>query len=242
MLRFKTFIVSKNLNEDNEWTQIGQRLGSNPGGLYRNSEGTHYVKFYKNPEQARTEVAASKIYNRLGIHTLNPELKQVNGKEAVVTKWRTDLRPMGHSIYNNPKPHQKHQLAKTFLAGVLTKNWDAVGLENDNLMHDEGGNIHSVDLGGTFKFRAMGGPKEYGPDIAEHKSLRDPKISAYGHHAFGGLDHNTLKAAADEVTRHSHKDILGDFKSAGVSNPEEHASSYMARAHALRQHYGLTSS
>lgn len=235
MQRFKNFIKE-------DWTKVGHALGSNPGGIHHDENGNkHYVKFYRNPDQGHTEVAAGKIYKRLGIHTLEPEMKVVNGKKAVVTAWRTDLKPIGHKIYQNPTQQQSHQLAKTFLAGVLTKNWDAVGLENDNLMHDVNGNIHSVDLGGTFKFRAMGGPKEYGPDIAEHQSLRDPNKSAYGHHAFGGLNHAILKAAADEVTRHSHEDILHDFRSSGISNPEEHAATYMKRSQALRQHYGLTS-
>lgn len=173
----KTISFLEYINE--ELTKVGDQLGSNPGGVYQDkTTGTkHYVKFYSNPEQGKAEVLASKIYKHMGIKTLEPEIKTVNGKEAVVTKWSDDLKTIPPSKYEKLPAENYQQLAKMYHAAVLTKNWDIVGLEHDNIMqHKTTGELHAVDHGGAFHFRAQGSPKEFGPDVKELKTLRNPDL------------------------------------------------------------------
>lgn len=173
----------------------GAALGSNPGGPHVDpyTHQKYYVKFYSDPEQAKSEVAAAKIYEHVGAKTLNPTLATHNGRTAVVTKWRDDVKPLKREDYNNLSDDQKHDLARHFHAAILTKNWDSVGMGWDNLGQDAEGKLHTIDTGGTFNFRAQGAHKDFGPDIAEKKSLRDPAVNSYSAFSFSklGPEHHT---------------------------------------------------
>jgi hypothetical protein len=212
------------------------QYGSNPGGIHTDEHGQkHYVKFYKNHEQARSEVLAGKIYHHMGAHSVNPEFKHVNGKPAVVTKWNPDLKQMKPHEFEKLDKHQAHDVGRAYHAAILTKNWDAVGLEHDNLVkHKKTGKMHTVDTGGTFNFRAQGGHKDYGPDIAEHKSLRD-NDQASGHvfsHVFKHhpeAESEGLKAVRGMDDKHIHH----LFQTSGLKNHEELHRSFVERKKAL---------
>ncbi|MBI3274110.1 MAG: hypothetical protein HYZ69_03115, partial [Candidatus Colwellbacteria bacterium] len=57
-------------------SKISDRLGSNEGGWYKNTETGEnlYVKVYNHPDQARTEYLANSIYRHLGINAPEPHL------------------------------------------------------------------------------------------------------------------------------------------------------------------------
>lgn len=206
--------------------RVGSQMGSNPGGQFKAADGSlHYMKFYKNEQQARTEVAASKVYEMAGVPTLRPQLVRHNGKLAVSTPWRTDLQP--HTGYDD---HQ--QLARHLVAAVLTKNWDAVGLSHgDNMMHDSEGRIHSVDLGGSMRFRAQGGPKPFGDDVAELESLRHNGYAsgvAFGRLSDAEIHHAVHTTQIDPGTLREH------FRGAGLEDAEAHAQAVTGRLAKLR--------
>ena len=70
---FKHFI-----NEEDLTPVSGTQYGSNPGGVHVDNKGNkHYVKYYKDGEQAKTEALTGKIYNHMGIKTLNPEYQSI---------------------------------------------------------------------------------------------------------------------------------------------------------------------
>lgn len=148
------------------WTKIGNNLGSNPGGAHTSPTGEkHYVKFPPNEQQIHSEVASDKIHELVGGKTINHEAKEVNGKLASVTKWNSDLKPLGRQGWANMNDKQKQQAANIFMGSALTNNWDVVGLVHDNMCKNtKTGDIHIVDTGGAFKFRAQGGPKDFGGD------------------------------------------------------------------------------
>lgn len=168
MKSFRLFLES-----DQYIKEPGTQYGSNEGGLYTSPSGSkHYVKFYENPDQAKVEALTGKLYDHMGINTVNPELKSVNGREAITTPWNDKLGQMKPHEFDKLTPEQAHQLGKMFHAAVLSKNWDILGLEHDNVIKNkETGDLHAIDHGGAFHFRARGGPKHYGPDIDEHDSL-----------------------------------------------------------------------
>lgn len=158
------------------WTKLKDKLGSNEGGLYDFGGKQYYVKFYKNVEQAKSEVLAAQVINGLGVKTLQPQLGKIGGRTAVITPWQSvqHIAWQNGAVQNLTK-EQRVQLAQMYYAAVLTKNWDVLGLDYSNIgMLD--GNLVQLDTGGSFKFRAQGGAKEYGPDIAERDSLMNPTI------------------------------------------------------------------
>jgi hypothetical protein len=145
--------------------QKGQRLGSNPGGLHTDDQTgeDHYVKYPKNPDQAKTEALSSKIHQMLGVNTIPSEQQMINGKQAVVSKWVNGLRPMKLREISTLHPDDHKQIGKLFAAAVLTRNHDAVGTGLDygegNLYLDKNNRLHHGDVGGSFHYRAQGGIK-----------------------------------------------------------------------------------
>lgn len=236
-------IMKKNLSfaehamiTESTMTQVGHQLGSNEGGIHEDENGNkHYVKFYQNPDQGKVEALAGKIYDHMGIHTVNPESRQVNGRDAVVARWNPHLVQMHHSEFKSLDTRQAEQIGRMFHAAVLTKNWDMVGLVHDNIVkHRETGDLYSVDHGGAFHFRARGGPKDYGPDIGEHHSLRhnDQASGDVFHHVLS--NHPTAyeagrKAVLDMDMDHVH----GLFKSSGLHNWEDLHHNFAQRRAAL---------
>ena len=175
MMNFKTFRMLAEEFDRHPNTQFG----TNPGGRYtHNVTGKdYYIKFPRNPEQAKVEVAAAKIYHVLGIPTMSPSGKDISGRIGVVTPWREDIK-------NYPEHELKHRtetdndfankMVHLHVASALIRNHDAIGLwDSPNLMKDEQGNHISIDQGGSFHFRAQGEPKDFGHDAKEDmESLR----------------------------------------------------------------------
>lgn len=213
----------------------GTQYGSNEGGIHTDEHGNqHYVKYYKNPDQAKTEVLTGKIYKHMGIHTLEPEHHIINGKSAVVTKWNPGLDRVKPKEFETVNPHQANQLAKMHYAAALTKNWDIVGLEHDNIMKDRSGNMVSIDHGGSFNFRARGSHKDYGPDITEKESLRN-NHEASGH-VFSSVysQHPDAENHAKEAVKNiDDKYVEHLFKTSGLPNHDVLYKSFMARKAAL---------
>jgi hypothetical protein len=216
MLTFKQYLE--------EQTKLSGALGSNEGGVYQDEDGSkHYKKVYRNGDQAKVEALTGKLYSKLGVKNFNPEYKNENGKHIITTKWDDDVRPSKPSDYKHISKDQADQLAKMYHAGVLTKNWDIVGLVHDNVMKNKKtGDYSSIDHGGAFHFRAQGGHKDYTPDIDEHKSLMDPSRAAG--HVFGEVNKQHPNAFKDNI--HTVKNLKDDeihhiFKNSGLKNWEE---------------------
>ena len=113
-----------------ELEKVSGPKGSNPGGVYKDSETGehHYIKHPANPDHAKTEVLSSKIHELMGIHTLKPTLVKVeHNKLSVSTKFNHDIEPIKSKHLPHLTDDHHKQLGKIYAAGVLTKNWDAIG-------------------------------------------------------------------------------------------------------------------
>lgn len=241
LINFKQFITENTQTTDqfpdiSHFKKKEDRLGSNPGGVYVSptDNSKHYVKTYANDQQARTEVAAAHVYHKIGVPTLNPSLAKTGGKTAVMTSWRDDLQDVKpwKTPYAALPDHDQQQLANHFVAAVVTKNWDAVGLEHDNIMRAPSGELHSVDLGGSMRFRAMGKPKPFGADVDEYRSLRAPHLPAG--QAFQNITDRHIQNAIDNAQL-DHKDLTAHFTKIGLQDPEQHAQTIMDRFEALKK-------
>ena len=236
MLTFKQY----SLLEDTYKEHIGTQYGSNSGGIYTHepSGRKFYIKFPRNPEQAHVEAATADLYKTMGIKTLDPVVKQVDGKTAVVTPWNEHVAPMKsasnlHSTMQDP--HRAKELALMHHAAIVTGNLDIVGLEYDNILqHKHLDHLISADQGGAMHYRAQGEKKDFGPNI--DKELSGFKNPAYqSGRVFGKLSADTLKAAAP------HLDLMSDDKIDSIM--QQHGLSHLApvikqRRDLLKQHYG----
>lgn len=234
MKSFSHYLLEQEgLPDVSHYKQVGGQLGSNKGGVFNDplTNTKHYLKFYRDPDQARSEVAAANVYEKVGAKTLKPRLVSHEGKTAVATSWRDDLKPLSHSDYTNLQDHEKHSLSKHFHAAVLTKNWDTVGMGLDNISKDKHGEFHTLDTGGSFSFRAQGGHKDYDHKIGEYDSLRDRNMNPDAHHVFSKLDHDHLKSGQDHAVSLSDHDAHNIISDAGL--PKDHAHALIARRDAL---------
>src|SRR3954463_4618192 len=59
-----------------QFEKIGEREGSNPGGWYKNTATgeVYYLKLYYNPNNARMEYLANRIYNEVAVRAPISEL------------------------------------------------------------------------------------------------------------------------------------------------------------------------
>jgi hypothetical protein len=235
MKSFLTFIAEQYTPEH------GTQYGSNDGGIHTDTKTGKkmYIKYYHNPDQAKVEALTGKIYNHMGLHTLNPQHEVIGGRHAVVTEWNPNLNRMKPHEFDSLTRNQAHDVGKMYHAAVLTKNWDIVGLEHDNIVKHNDGTLHAIDHGGAMHFRAQGGPKDYDGEIGEHGSLRN-NSNASGHvfkSAFSqhpDVERSSLSAVKNIDDDHIHH----LFKTSGLSNWQELHSSFMARKQKLLAHYG----
>jgi len=234
MLSFKEFV-----QEATYKPEAGTQMGSNEGGIHTDEHGNkHYIKYYKNGDQAKTEALTGQIYHHMGIHTLQPKHEMINGRHAIVTKYNPDLKSMKPKEFDNLSSDQAHHIGKMYHAATLTKNWDIVGLEHDNIMKHKNGDLHAIDHGGSFNFRAQGGHKDYGPDISEHQSLRDNN-QASGHvfKSVFAQHPEAEKKGLDSVKKIDDSHIHGLFKNSGLSNWKDLHKNFMERKKKLLDTY-----
>ncbi len=220
--------------------RIGGQRGSVPGGLYEDaSTGDRwYVKFYPDPDQARSEAAALRIYRSLDLITPDAEIVTIDGRLAIASRWIDGLkRATAEELAAHP------DLPRLWQGAVLTKEWDVVGLEFDNVLMDARGRLVKLDAGGAFRFRAQGASKDYDRSIEEVKSLLDPARNAAAARVFGSRFAADVFAEADgiEVVRRIKRaQILKWFKEAGFAEQEakQLTTTLWARRSALVERYG----
>lgn len=234
MLSFTEF---KQLQEDLV-PHHGTQYGSNEGAVHTNTVTGEkfYVKYPKSDEQAHVEVATSNLYHALGISTLNPKVKSVNGRTAVVTKWNSDVdsleRPEDyHRLMNSPD--QTKQLALMHHAAIMTGNRDIIGLDYTNVMKNrKTGELLSVDQGGSMHYRAQGGSKPFDADIEDVNSFQNPRYSSG--QVFSKLPKEALVDAAESLKNLSDEKINMIMKEHGL---EKHAPVVKQRRDMLIKHF-----
>lgn len=170
-------IAIKDTEDPNTWKKIGDKKGSNAGGLYEAADGRKwYVKEYHDPDQARSEIAAQGMYRLLGLETPNLRLVVMNGKTALASEWMEGLAQP--TIEAMVKQHAA-ELNRIYAMSALVKNWDVVGMSMDNIAITKTGKLVVIDAGGSFKFRAQGKFKAFlaGP-VDELATMADPSRTA----------------------------------------------------------------
>jgi hypothetical protein len=220
--------------------RIGDQRGSVPGGLYEDSATGErwYVKFYPEADQARSEAAAFALYRSLGLTTPDVEITTVGGRTAIASRWMDGLRrATADELMAHP------DLPRLWQGAILTKEWDVLGLELDNVLIDPKGRLVKLDAGGAFSFRAQGARKTYDRAIDEVKSLRDPSLNHSAAQVFNGRFAADVFAEADgiaAVKALKRTQVLQMFRQAGMSDADAKAitETLWARRKALIERYG----
>ena len=228
MKTYSKLIAEITLNEELE--KVTDQMGSNPGGRYQdNNTGEHYyIKYPENSEQAKTEALAGKIQKLIGVNTLEPEHRVINGSSAVISKWVPNLSKLTHKNLDTLTPEQHHDIGRLYASSVLIKNWDSTGTGMNygegNIDIHKSGKIYGIDPGGSFEFRAQGGHKNYTPDIAEAHSLRDPDLNWESANVYNTIFKKTPEALTTGINAARNlkdEDVHAAFANSGLSNWQE---------------------
>ena len=171
--------------------------GSNQGGWRTDPKGQDwYIKWGMGPERTSNELLAAKLYELAGVKV--PELRNIKTPygEGLASK----IIP---GLSSNPEAVRGHADAMMgFAADAWLANWDVIGLEFDNLLHQsEKNEVYRVDTGGALAWRAMGAPKGklFGEDAGEMKSLRDPSRNRNAADIFENIPDEVLQASIDRI-------------------------------------------
>jgi hypothetical protein len=168
--------VNVRTRQDDEWRKLSDARGSTAGGMYQRGEAVYYAKFPSAEGQIYAEHAADKLYELMGVESMNHAPITIGGKTGSVSKWKVVV-PLGRHGWSNLTDEQVQQAAYSFVASALVKNWDVVGEAYANTGLTKEGNIAIIDSGGSFKYRARGEPKPFEADpTPELMALQDPQF------------------------------------------------------------------
>jgi hypothetical protein len=199
------------------WTKVGERAGSNPGGIYEDLLGKrYYVKTAKSRRHAENEVLASALYRALGVDAVgvffaydssdmdNP-LRTISpivdtGDDGLLTHLRDE--------------EYLDKIRENFMVDVWLANWDVAGLSYDNIITNANGDPVRVDPGGALLYRAQGEPKGdlFSSEMNEQNTLRDRSVNQQSSLIFMDTTREQKKSGASKVLSLSPKqisDIIG---------------------------------
>lgn len=195
--------TSKILDASN-WKRTGPQMGSNPGGVFKDHEGTDwYLKHSKSDDHAKNENLANHIYRHLGVPVPDHQLVTHSGG----TKLGTASPMMKIKNFNPHSDEEKGMVQKHFASHAFVANWDTIGLDNDNQAHTPKG-MTTMDAGGSLNYRAQGAPKgpAFGNKVSEWDSFRDPS-NHQAHNVFGSMKPHDLVNSSHAVANMKNSDI-----------------------------------
>ena len=198
-------------NYDDSLVSVSGKRGSQPGGVYRNSQTGKraYVKFV-GATRAKTETLAAALYGVAGVNVPKVSTITFKGEVAVKSDWLEGIKSMSIKEMKNNRAVREGFVVDAWLA-----NWDVVGTGADNIGNVDGV-TYRIDAGGSLLFRAQGGPKKFDERVPELKTMRDPNISWEGSKVFGTITEAELQIGAQKVINVSDSQIETLVKESGL--------------------------
>ena len=187
----------KRLQRDPEAPALG---GSTGAFAAVDDEGTQWIvkQYGGNQLQVQNEWIANRLYELGGAQVPEARLAKFEGQLSIATR----RLPPGYTTIKASgaaKVGDSALIRKKFVLDAYLANWDAAGLEFDNMLW-KGGKVSTltrIDQGGALLFRAQGAPKgsAFGKEILELKTLRDPAKNAAAARVFAKVaDEDIIKA------------------------------------------------
>jgi phage-related protein (TIGR01555 family) len=216
----KPILTSKSVlveSADN-WAKIGPQKGSNPGGLYQDPNGGKwYIKKPATAEHIAQDLLANKLYDAAGLDVPFEKPVMLGGSLAIASSIVENAKPLNEVGATVAEQTQK-DLRRGFAVDAWLANWDVVGLTKDNvLVMNESWLPVRVDTGGTLEFRAQGGKKEFGAEVKEWDTLRDPKLNPNSAEVFKNLTKEEMIAYIKPVVGVTDTAIVNAVKESGAS-------------------------
>lgn len=185
---------------------VKQLGGSTGAKLVEDEEGNKFVmKRGNNPGHLREEYAADQVYQVMGLPSHKGFLYETPDGPVMLTKWIDDVKPLGDALKEGG-PQKKefilNQARRGFALDAILGNWDVVGQSMDNMMVDSSGFVHRIDNGGSLRYRAQGAKKqesEFGPEVPELETMRDPTKAKNAARIFSGMDEEEVKKQVREI-------------------------------------------
>jgi hypothetical protein len=164
----------------NDLKRIKGQMGSNDGGLYKIEGSDFYVKFPRNPDIARVEVLANKIYSLLGVYVPQVELVELHDRLGISSKMIELLDDSDYESYMETLSNEA-DTKDNFIIDAWLANWDVAGqsFDSKNILLDKDKKPLRIDQGGALTKRAQGQPKgpAFGQEVGEIDTLRDRGIA-----------------------------------------------------------------
>lgn len=167
------------------------------------STGKQYVlKGGKSAAHIQSESQADDLYRAAGVNVPQQQMHpspEGPKKVAEFIKGKT-LQELKDT---NTKQYEAavEKIKKNFVADALFANHDVIGMNLDNIVIGKGGKVFRIDNGGSLTFRAQGKPKEFGPEVKELDSLRNPSINQSSASVFGSLTNKQVSAQITAVLK-----------------------------------------
>ncbi|WP_317933201.1 hypothetical protein [Halioxenophilus sp. WMMB6] len=183
------------LIDTNRMVRVGGQLGSNPAGIFEESNGRrYYVKNLESEAHASNEFIAAKLYQLAGAPTLT--YVHTQAKDQVATQWLAlDKKHIAHFTETERKAAQQWLAVHAW-----TANWDAAGMDGDN-QGVANGRVFTLDVGGALAFRAHGDPKgrAFGTVVDELTTLRNDPHNPYAVNLFADISDEALRESIQKV-------------------------------------------
>lgn len=217
------------------WVKVGDALGSNPGGIYRNPKGEEfYIKDAYSPDHAKNDLIASALYGAAGVQTV--KMHPVAGGNHIASRMEDLQIPKGKTVITNLSKSTKTRLKSDFVTHAWLANRDFPG-DGGNFGFTKAGEPKVIDLGASLKYRAMGELKDdFGPKVIELDSMRDPKHQL-PYSIFGDMTDTELVESARKVV------MIPDTKIRdavlGVGGDKALADTLIARKAYIADRYGI---
>lgn len=164
--------------EDVMYNQLSRARGTNEGGTFAGSDGVRrYVKLYDEPQQALGEAMANQVYRSVGVPA--PRSLTFDVGDGRIGHASDLIKGADPLPFADISEREAKDFAKGFWADVLLANWDAVGLDYDNIVFDSAGKLYRIDNGSALKYRAQGAPKptERLAELSEIQGFFNPQTN-----------------------------------------------------------------
>jgi len=219
--------------------KTGPQEGSNPGGTYADpvSGAEWYVKSPKTTDHANNEKLANELYKEAGVPVPDVRLTKDGLVASKIVEGKR-LDKMGLDDYSDVKGLQEH-----FPVDAWLGNYDAIGTGKDNIIVDADGVAHRIDAGGALRYRAQGKPKtNWGPEVPELKSMKDPDINPDSHDVFHNSDHDLETQSAQriaEIPGYRIRALVDQYGPPTMAAKEELTATLLKRQKKIADHYGV---
>ena len=157
--------------------------------------GEHWVvksldKSSMSEAHMRSEALTDQLYRSAGFDVPDSMIIDDTTGPAKVARWIDGGETLGDWQQGRTQAEIEamyDQISEGFVADALFANHDVAGMDYDNIFIADG-IPHRIDNGGGLLFRAQGAPKDnFGPEVLELVSMRDPKYSKPNSTIFGNL-------------------------------------------------------